>query len=346
MYWSVELIKDIYLTLAQDPEFVEMMLSVWKIELSMHIVVIYRVLVMYRQSLVRTDSGYNIPTEEEVIAGIKAYFNPSHNSGEEAPLHHSGEEVPSHHSREEVPLHHSGEEVPSHHSGEEVPLQHSGEEVPSAADDTCSQRIRAVIINILQGNYPIPLNLKSPDNIQGCLLYSIQHYIIVWLIPDPPMTNTIDRGSGFTCPIEVSEAIAKASTATDLKIIRLNCGDGALLKHYLSTWIALQYCLENPDALSACECLFLYFFVKRCLDRGLGVPKLALALYDRMNMQLSRKFIRCANPTCKHNKLDQSTGQVKFKKCSRCRAVIYCSCECQVAHYPEHKRLCRERLTG
>ena len=82
-----------------------------------------------------------------------------------------------------------------------------------------------------------------------------------------------------------------------------------------------------------------YFFVKYCLDQGLEVPKLALALYDRMNMQLSRDFIRCANRTCELNKLDKSAGQVMFKLCSRCKTLIYCSRECQVAHYPEHKQL-------
>ena len=100
--------------------------------------------------------------------------------------------------------------------------------------------------------------------------------------------------------------------------------------------------MENLDAGPACECPWIYYLVKYSLDHRGGVPKLALALYDRMNMQLSREFIRCANPTCELNRLDKSTGQVKFKKCSRCHAVIYCSRECQVTHYPEHKTYCRE----
>ena len=106
-------------------------------------------------------------------------------------------------------------------------------------------------------------------------------------------------------------------------------------------WYGLEECLENHNTAPSCECPFIYFFVKFCLNHDIPVPQVALALYDRMNAQLSREFIRCANPTCVLNRLDKSTGQVKFEKCSRCLAVIYCSRECQVAHYPLHKKLCR-----
>ena len=89
-----------------------------------------------------------------------------------------------------------------------------------------------------------------------------------------------------------------------------------------------------------------YFFVKYCIDQGMGVPGPILNAYNDMRKQLSCSFLRCANPICEHNKLDKSTGQVKFKQCSRCKAVIYCSRECQTAHYPEHKTPCRKHLTG
>ena len=92
------------------------------------------------------------------------------------------------------------------------------------------------------------------------------------------------------------------------------------------------------------ECPFFYFFVRYCLGQGMGVPKAALAVYDKMNMQLSREFIRCAGSYCKRHRLDQSAGKVKFKKCSGCHAVIYCSKECQVAHYPKHKKVCKKNV--
>ena len=87
-----------------------------------------------------------------------------------------------------------------------------------------------------------------------------------------------------------------------------------------------------------------FFFVKYCLGNDLGVPGILLAAYNDMRKQLGCGFLRCANPSCEHNKLDKSAGKVKFKKCSRCQAVIYCSRECQTAHYPEHKTRCRKGL--
>ena len=72
------------------------------------------------------------------------------------------------------------------------------------------------------------------------------------------------------------------------------------------------------------------------------MPDPIMAAYNDMRKQLGCGFLRCANPSCEHNKLDKSTGKVKFKKCSRCQAVIYCSRECQTAHYPKHKTRCRK----
>ena len=304
VYCSNEFVREVYRTIAQDRKFAEMLQSVWQIELSVHIINFYRALVMNRQPLVHTESCYHVPSSEEVIVGIKAYFDPVHLSDDAPP--------------------------------------------PAVADKgRYAQGVKDGIMNILQGNGPIPFNLNDENNIQGHLLHGIQHHLQLWPLPDLSLPIDLFKdNSGLTVPIEVSEAISKVSIANDLKLIRLNCGDCVRLKHYLSVWIALHTCLQHPGAGPACECPFVYFFVKYCLDHGMGVPKLALALYDRMNMQLSREFIRCANPACALNRLDQSTGQVKFKKCSRCQVVIYCSRECQVAHYPEHKRLCREHSTG
>ena len=85
VYCSEEFIQDIYHTLAQDQEFVEMLQSVWLIELSERVVRIYRAYVLYRQPFVRTDFGHHVPSGEEVIAGIKAYFDPAHLSSYVAP---------------------------------------------------------------------------------------------------------------------------------------------------------------------------------------------------------------------------------------------------------------------
>ena len=72
------------------------------------------------------------------------------------------------------------------------------------------------------------------------------------------------------------------------------------------------------------------------------VPGLLMAAYNDMRKQLSCGFLHCAHPTCELNKLNKSTGKVKFKKCSRCLSVIYCSRDCQLAHCPDHKAHCKQ----
>ena len=85
VYCSKKFMQDIYHTLAQDREFVEMLQSVWQIELSETMLYLYRMLVVYRQPFIPVESGYHIPTAEEVIAGIEAYFDPANRIGDSAP---------------------------------------------------------------------------------------------------------------------------------------------------------------------------------------------------------------------------------------------------------------------
>ena len=317
VYCSKEFMQDIYRTLAQDHEFVEMLLSMWQIELSESMLNEYRLHIIYMQPSVRTDSGYHVPSTEEVIAGIKAYFDPAQLSPDATLSDTSSAEGEDHYSEE----------------------------------------IREDIICILQG-LSIPRGILTQQcyhsTVQGHLLRSMRIFLELLSGRDPSgsepyltgsSVDLLDQNSDFTVPPVVSDAISQVSTMINLSNM-LGLSYGVDVELLIAVWLGLHTCLENPDAGTACECPFVYFFVKFCLDHGTGVPKLALALYDRMNMQLSRDFIRCANPTCELNKLDKSTGKVKFKNCSRCKAVIYCSRECQTAHYPEHKKLCMEHGTG
>ena len=300
VFCSSEFIQDIYISLAEDQDFAEMLQSVWQVELSEDTLSYYRTLVVNRQPLVRTDSGYHLPSPEEVIAGIRAYFDPVHLSGDT---------------------------------------------VPSAANNE-SHWLRDLVLRSLQGrNNTGKTGVKVSFGVQPHLLRSSLYYSLLSLQYSSGYAAGLCDESDVAALLEMSDAVSKVSSVQELTRMLSEAAKLSMLEHYLEAWIGVHTCLENPDAESACECPFIYFFVKFCLEHNLGVPKLALAVYDRMNMQLSREFIRCANPTCELNKLDQSTGQLKFKKCSRCQAVIYCSRECQVAHYPEHKRLCTERAT-
>ena len=314
VYCSKEFIHDIYHSLAQDQEFVEMLRSVWQVELSESVIHNYRLLVMYREPLVRTGSGYRVPSSEEVIAGIRAYFDPAHLSSDATPS--------------------------------------------EVGEDRDLQRVRAEVIDSFRGFHLNSVDFAKVSTVQGRFLYSSFCCMLLEMLPvtrsrstaklDPswPTIKLYNQQHDFTVPLSMSKAISKLSSVQELRSLLSDFNYYERLYALLLVWIAVHTCLENPSAGPACECPFVYFFVKYCLDQDMGVPKLALALYDRMNMQLSREFIRCANPTCKLNKLDKSTGQVKFKQCSRCRAVIYCSRECQTAHYPEHKPLCKEHSTG
>ena len=306
VYSSDHFIEDIYRTLAQDHEFVDMLRSVWQIELSMKMLSLYRLCVMYRQPLIRTDSGYHLPSSEEVIDGIRAYFDPAHLSSDVASS-------------------------------------------TAADEDVYSHELRHMVLRIFSGTPRTgPKDYIDERNVQGLLFEGIR--LFNFMLPDAhPSGSTPGQhtggGSDFTVPPEIATAISTASNKYDLRVIHSNAICDTRLGDLLAAWNAIHTCLDNPD-VGPCECPFIYFFVKYCMDQGWGVPKLALALYDRMNMQLSREFIRCANPSCELNKLDRSTGKVKFKKCEKCMSVIYCCKECQTAHYPDHKMLCREHSTG
>lgn len=53
----------------------------------------------------------------------------------------------------------------------------------------------------------------------------------------------------------------------------------------------------------------------------------------------------CHNVNCENK---EDNDKIKFKNCSRCKIVCYCSVECQKAHWKEHKALCKpaESLDG
>ncbi|CAN0149617.1 unnamed protein product [Ectocarpus fasciculatus] len=52
--------------------------------------------------------------------------------------------------------------------------------------------------------------------------------------------------------------------------------------------------------------------------------------------------IKCSRPTC-GKRQGKASGGAKFKVCSRCQVAMYCSGECQKAHWPTHKMECRRK---
>jgi hypothetical protein len=57
------------------------------------------------------------------------------------------------------------------------------------------------------------------------------------------------------------------------------------------------------------------------------------------------KSTRCDNPDCRKLETDVVAAGGKFMKCSRCKAVWYCSADCQKAHWRLHKSHCG-KVTG
>ena len=323
VFCSKEFMQDLYHTLAKDQEFVNMLQSVWQIELSVPILDLYRMLVLYRQPLVRTDSGYQVPSTEEVIAGIMEFFNRDERTSKVSAM---------------------------------------GPSQSYSFDANLRVAIIAILREFDVGAPKSDSVFCSVGKVDSMLCVCFISYVHMYIDTSPDLHRwqivapsfliaLIERGFSVPPPAEcltpeLSAGVSNVRNDVDMTNLRISVPRGGAVPPMPSIWVVMLRVIKDTASGPPCECPFVYFFVKYCLDHGMGVPKLALAVYDRMNIQLSREFIRCANPSCEHSKLDQSTGKVKFKQCSRCKAVIYCSRECQVAHYPEHKRLCREHLTG
>lgn len=54
----------------------------------------------------------------------------------------------------------------------------------------------------------------------------------------------------------------------------------------------------------------------------------------------SREICHGCRESCK------DLGGVSFKSCGRCRTALYCSTACQLAHWSEHKGVCKKRVEG
>ena len=203
VYCSEEFMLGIYRVLAEDREFVDMLQSVWQVELSVSLLHLFRALVMLRDPIVRTDSGYHMPMSEEVIAGIRAFFDPAHLRADA---------------------------------------------VPSAVGE---QRIRAEVLGLLRCTLTGTGYIDVSDN-QLVLLPSIRSYIAALTGYRPGRLR--GRGSAFTVPSELSDALSKVSLLPDISCMVNDAVHNTRLVHYLVAWIDLHTCLENADAGIACEC--------------------------------------------------------------------------------------------
>ena len=188
VYCNDDFVHDLYSTLAQDREFVDMLQSVWRLEFSEHMLSLYQVLVMYREPLMRTDSVYHVPSTEEVIAGMRAFFDPAQNDG-----------------------------LNSEADG--------GISRIDSDDSTMGlQRHRSDIMRMLRGTTICDLTRLYTfflGDLQGNLLHSIGKYIslLSWVSPFGPPVHLSDSDSIPSVPLDISEAISNVSIAQDLSLI-------------------------------------------------------------------------------------------------------------------------------
>ena len=317
VYCSEKFMQDIYNTLEEDGEFCEMLADVWCIELSLRMLYFYRMLVMYTEPLIPTDSGYHVPTAEEVIAGIKAYFHTSDAALASSSVI-SDESVPRPKRLKAIVIH---------------MLQFTRIHTQSTAYMYKIDVMESMYLRFMWA-YPMLLSPDVPDHQRYTTATEDQPFIVNYFSLELPKECLSPA---------LTVALSKSLSSHTLMTVIHDPQYNAIERQFLIKWKIVLSFLELGRASPACECPFVYFFVKTCLDQGAGVPKPALAVYERMKMQLSNEFIRCAYPTCERNRLDQSGAEVKFKKCSRCQVAIYCSRECQVAHYPVHKANCLQQ---
>ena len=314
VYCSPEFIQGIYRTLRADEAFCARLHEDWQLEFSEHVLYLFRMLIMYRQPLVRTDSGYHIPTADEVIAGIREFFYSDTAAGLE-------------------------DKMESGCSDCSVILKMADSLVlrfPPMAFDHYSPS-SDMYLNIWLPEGLVALTLSSylsmyseevhgHDDVIALIQHGFSKFIPVHLVPSQEAMQLITACKSAGHFLQLFDQLSLLGV--DYLVI-------SMYQFVFDLVVPRQ-----SRSKSFRESPMVFFFVKYCIDQGLGVPGPLLAAYNDMRGQLSCGFLRCANPTCEHNKLDKSTGKVKFKKCSRCQTVIYCSRECQVAHYPNHKAHC------
>lgn len=78
-------------------------------------------------------------------------------------------------------------------------------------------------------------------------------------------------------------------------------------------------------------------------DRNRRMAGMAM---NKMNVKEAKRVasMKCSRPMCGKLQGSVGEGKSKFKVCSRCQTALYCSGECQVAHWKEgHKAECKRK---
>ena len=74
MYCSKEFIQAVYTSIKADAAFCAR-LEAGDTPITLPLMYLYRMYIMYRKPFVRTDTGYRVPTLQEVVAEAQAFFD-------------------------------------------------------------------------------------------------------------------------------------------------------------------------------------------------------------------------------------------------------------------------------
>ena len=306
VYCSKEFIQGVYDVLKADEIFCAKLLSMYRIELTVDLLYRYRMLAMYRRHLRRTESGYALPTQEQVIEDMRVFFV----IDRDPPALESDATI-----LRNADLLIMMASCINHHS------------------DFCSKSLELY---------------RKLQSYESHLARAFLFYAELWL-SSGPFTGSFFKdmsapilsvylAPGLTTDINQAKSPHDMYRACIEGQVESSCT--VILK---SLWMSILTVIApgGERGIGLYEYPLVFYFVKYSLEQGMGVPAAALGAYNDIKHQLCCSFIRCGNTACKKNKLDMTDRSVRFKRCARCQSVIYCCRDCQLAHYPVHKELCR-----
>jgi hypothetical protein len=163
---------------------------------------------------------------------------------------------------------------------------------------------------------PTPEVSESPDR---CGNEKFSKLSALWKPKAPGAKNTYGSEGpwhGMVAPaLEAAQAIAREGRTY------LDTAAGAGFQGVLLKIVTIP---EAPDPVQTRE-------------RAIMAPLRPLPQGEELHLY----FLPCDNPYCSGVvALSEFDGRDRLQKCSRCRAVRYCSSECQRSHWPEHRTVC------
>ena len=267
VFCSKEFMADICSILSDDEDFCKGLFTAWQLELSLPLLYLYRILVLYRQPLVRTDSGYHVPSSEEVIAGIKAYFDPTT----------------------------TYTNLVERLMGD---VANIAEKLKIA--DNFVLKMPGIVFGTESFSSRLYQQIRHPE---ASMALSLTAYLEMFVGKDDSvvtMATVIDSGysqplpSRFLSSHEAMQLMAGARSAEQLSLLHgefAAMGGTELFRMLMHALSALDLSSSASNNTSYSQCPYIFFFAKYCLEQGLTVPGPLLAAYNNMCGQLS-----CSHP--------------------------------------------------